>query len=452
MTQKFPNDRLPHPPLASPYSLRANVPIPATQQTTVIPSTDKEILRRLAGELAAAASLPVHKEKAKLWTNLNDLKSVRPMVCIYQIPWHEMNVDDELTLCCSDPWAKSQEEHLRRTLYQWKHSPADMILDDYLACPLVIHNTGFGIEEEVDIVRTAEKNEVYSRHFHIQITEEKDLSKIQLPVVTYDEIATEENYRKMCDVYGGIMAVRKEGIKHIWYTPWDNLVRWWGLEEAMIDLIDRPELVHEAVARCAASMHSGLDQMEKLNLLSFGANNTYVGSGGYGYASELPAPDFNSPGVRAMNNWGCSNAQILCQVSPEMHWEFALKHDIPWLERWGLNYYGCCEPLDFKIDILRRIPRLRKISMNYLINLERAVKNVGSDYVFSYKPNPAFMAEDRWRPETVHRELTELLEKARDCGCHVEIIMKDISTVRNQPQRLWEWERIAMEIVEDFAR
>lgn len=416
-----------------------------------LPSSDKEILRRLAGELAVAAALPVHKEKAGLWTRLNDLQSARPMVWINEIPWHEMNVDNELTLRCTDPWAMSQEENLRRTIYQWRHLPADMILDDYLACPLAIHNTGFGIEEEVDIVRTAEKNDVYSRHFHIQIRDEKDLSKIRLPVVAFDEAATEENYRKMCDVYGDIMEVRKEGIKHIWYTPWDNLVRWWGIEEAMFDLVDRPELVHEAVARCAASMHSGLDQMEKLNLLAPGANNTRVGSGGYGYASGLPGPDFDSHCVRPINNWGCSNAQILCQVSPEMHWEFALKNDIPWLERWGLNYYGCCEPLDFKIDILRRIPRLRKISMNYLINMDRAVKNVGPDYVFSYKPNPASMAGDHWHPESVRRELTNLLEKARDCGCHVEILMKDISTVRNQPQRLWEWGRIAMETAGHFG-
>lgn len=397
-----------------------------------------------------AAALSVHKEKAALWTRLNDLKSVRPMVWITEIPWHEIT-DDEMTLRCTDPWALLQEERLRRTLYQWNHFPADMILDEYLECPLVIHNTEFGIEEDVDIVRTAEKNNIYSRHFHIQIAEEKDLSKIKLPVVTHDEAATEENYRKMLDVYDGIIEVRKVGIKHIWYTPWDNLIRWWGLQEAMMDLIDRPELVNEAVSRCAASMHSGLDQMEKLNLLAFGANNTRVGSGGYGYASELPEPKSGTTGVRAIQNWGCSNAQILCQVSPEMHWEFALRHDITWLERWGLNYYGCCEPLDFKIDILRRIPRLRKISMNYLINLDRAVKNVGADYAFSYKPHPGLLAEDRWRPEAIRKELTELLEKARDHGCHVEIILKDISTIRSQPQRLWEWERIAMETVNGFT-
>ena len=46
----------------------------------------------------AVAALPVHREKAGLWRKLNDLQSARPMVWINEIPWHEMNVDDELTL------------------------------------------------------------------------------------------------------------------------------------------------------------------------------------------------------------------------------------------------------------------------------------------------------------------------------------------------------------------
>ena len=43
----------------------------------------------------------------------------------------------------------------------------------------------------------------------------------------------------------------------------------------------------------------------------------------------------------------------------------------------------------------------------------------------------------------------DFLEAAR--GCHVELIMKDISTVRYQPQRLWEWAAIAMEVVQAYA-
>ena len=88
---------------------------------------DKDVLRRLAEELAPIAALPVHQEQARLWQKLNDLESERPMVWINEIPWHEMNVDDELTLLTEHPWARDQERELRRTLYQWRHLPGDMI-------------------------------------------------------------------------------------------------------------------------------------------------------------------------------------------------------------------------------------------------------------------------------------------------------------------------------------
>jgi hypothetical protein len=312
-----------------------------------------------------------------------------------------------------------------------------------------MHRTGFGIREDVDVVRTDEANSVVSRHFHRQIVEPKDVEKIKMPIITHDAAATEARFQLMQEIYGGVLPVRKQGVKQIWYTPWDNLIRWWGVQDAMVDLVDRPEMVHEAVARCAASMNAGLDQLERLNLLSLGADNTRVGSGGYGYCSALTEAKVDPAHVHPMDNWGCSNAQIFSEVSPEMHWEFALRHDLPWLERWGLNYYGCCEPLDFKMDILRRIPRLRKISMNYRIKLDRAVAAVGDQYVFSYKPNPAVFAGDEWRPDAARAELQEVLQKTR--GMHVEIIMKDISTVRYEPRRLWEWSRLAMEMAERAA-
>jgi len=192
-----------------------------------------------------------------------------------------------------------------------------------------------------------------------------------------------------------------------------------------------------------------LDQWEELNLLSSNINNSRVGSGGYAYTTGLPPDDCDPGRLRPRDIWGCATAQIFSEVSPEMHWEFALEHEVRWLERWGLTYYGCCEPLDLKMDILRRVPNLRKVSMSAWINVDRAVEKVGADYVFSHKPNPAILAEDNWRPEVARDNLREVLEKAR--GCRIEIILKDISTVRNDPRRLWEWETIAMEVADEFA-
>ncbi|MFI5378862.1 MAG: hypothetical protein ACHRHE_06180 [Tepidisphaerales bacterium] len=424
---------------------------PAPAEPIRLKDADKTVLRRLAEDVARIAAMPVHREKAELWRRLNDLRSVRPMVWINEIPWHEMDVDGELKLRSEHSWARDQERDLRKLLYQWRHMPGDMIVSGYLACPLAVHSTDFGIMEQVDIVRTDAASDIVSRHFHKQIHDFPDLEKIRMPVVTHDQQATEYRFQAMCDVYGNIMPVKKVGQTHIWYTPWDYLIRWWGIEEAMLDMYERPDLVNAGVERMVDAWMTELNQFEALNALALDCNNTRIGSGGYGYVSDLPGADFDASHVTPHNMWGCSNAQIFSEVSPEFHCEFALRHDLRWLARWGLTYYGCCEPLDGKLEILRRIPNLRKISTSPWCKPERAIKAIGADYVISRKPTPAIFAEDPWNPERARQDIRNFLELTQG-GCHVELIMKDISTVRRQPQRLWEWSRIATEEAEAFAR
>ena len=420
---------------------------PAVVEEIRLHARDKAVLRALAGEVAEIAALPVHEEKAALWRRLNDLDSARPMVWVNEICWNEMNVGDELTLRTRHPWAQDQERGLRRLLYQWRHLPGDMIVDGFLTCPLAIHSTDFGIIEDVDTIKMDETSDICSRHFKILIKEPEDIQKIRMPVVTHDEKATEIRYQAMCEVYDGIMPVRKSGQTHIWFTPWDYLIRWWGVQEAMLDIIARPDMVHAAVDRMVDAWMAELDQFVEQNLLSLDCNNTRVGSGGYGYVSALPGPRFEPEHVKPHNMWGCSNAQIFSDVSPDMHWAFAVEHDLRWLTRWGLTYYGCCEPLDGKIDMLRRIPNLRKISVSPWCNPERAVNEIGRDYVISHKPNPAILAETQWDPVQARRNIRAFLDAAGG-QCHVELIMKDVSTVRYHPQRLWEWTALAMEEAE----
>ena len=420
---------------------------PPIVEEILLKQADIDILRTLAEELAQAADASIHKEKAERWKRLNDLDSVRPMVWINEIPWHEMNVDDELTLRTEHPWARDQERELRQTLYQWKHLPADMVLNNFITCPLAIHSTDFGIIEDVDIVKMDASSDIVSRHFNIQIKEPEDIAKIKMPVVTHSAEATAIRYEKMQEVFGDIMPVKKMGQTHIWFTPWDYLIRWWGVQEALMDLVMRPDMVHEAVDRMVDAWMVELDQFEEQNLLALDCNNTRIGSGGYGYCSALPGSEYNPEHVKPHNMWGCSNAQAFSAVSPEMHWEFAIEHDMRWLKRWGLTYYGCCEPLDNKMDVLHRIPNLRKISVSPWCNTKKVVEAVGNDYVVSHKPNPAIFAEAQWDPSQARKNIRDFLDIAAD-NCHIELIMKDISTVCYEPKRLWEWAAIAMEEVE----
>ncbi len=423
---------------------------PETAEDIVLEQFEIDILKRLAEEWAHISNLPIHKEKAQLWQKLNDLKSERPMLWINEIPWHEINYNNELSLQCKNKWAKSQEDLMRKTIYQWKHMPGDMIINPWLDCPLSIHSTDFGIIEDVDLAVTDSTNDVVSRHFNIQIRSIDDLEKIQMPVITHNKKATENRFQIMKEIFGDIIPVKKQGQTHIWYTPWDYLIRWWGVQEAMMDLIMRPEMVHAFYEKMVQAWMAELDQFVNQNLLSLDNNNTRIGSGGYGHSEEMPGDNFDPDWVKPQNMWGCSNAQIFSDVSPEMHWEFAIEHDLKWLERWNMTYYGCCEPLAGKAHLLKKIPNLRKVSCSPWNNTKEAINELGNDYVISRKPSPAIFATRSFDSNQARKEIREFLVQTEG-NCHVEMIMKDISTVKYDPQRLWDWESICMEELMNYS-
>ena len=94
-------------------------PVVPEEKEIVLSRGDKDILRRLGGRIAEISGDKINEINARNWTLLNDKKSVKPMVWINEVPWHEMNVNEELTVRCTHPWARNLEETLRRTIFQW---------------------------------------------------------------------------------------------------------------------------------------------------------------------------------------------------------------------------------------------------------------------------------------------------------------------------------------------
>ena len=409
---------------------------------------DREVLRDLAEKIANIAVLPIHNEKIKMWKEVNSLKSKRPMVWITAIPWHEMEVEDELKLKATNEFCRKIEMEMRRTIYRWKHMRVDMVIEPKIGCPLIINNSGFSIEENADIVKGDSDSNICSRHYNIQIKDEDDIQKIKMPKISYDEDATEQNYQIMSEIFNGILEVEKYSslAPDFLFEPWDKLITWLGVQEGLTAMVLRPEFIHKCMERLMQAYNSMLDQYEKLNLLTLNNGNYMTGMAGLGYTDELPQSDFNPKKVKAADLWGSSRDQIFTSVSPQMHEEFAINYELSWLKRFGLTYYGCCEALHDRIDILKKIPNLRKISISPFANLEEAVLQIGDSYVTSCKPNSLVLAAESWDPEMARRDLINILEKTK--GCHVEIIMKTISTVRYQPQRLWEWAKIADEVIQ----
>jgi hypothetical protein len=410
---------------------------------------DKQILRQLGERKAEIALLAIQQERKEMWTRVNRVEPVKPLIWFDDICWNEMNVDDELTLQTKDRFCRRIERRIRREIYRWEHIQGDTVVEPVVYGYPVVRDTGFGIEMNIDRVQRENPKGIQSVHFNPVIKDEGDIEKIRLPEVTYDKSMTEEYHQALEDIFDGIIAVERSGIPGFWFAPWDEIVMWTGIQEALMDLAVRPDYIHKLIDRVMEAHLHRLDQYETLNLLSPNNLNVRIGSGAYGYTDQLPGEAFDERRVRASDLWGCSTAQIFVGVSPQMHWEFALQYEIRWLARFGLSYYGCCEPLHDRIGYLRKIPNLRKISMSPWANIEEAKENGADNFVLSIKPSPAILARDKWDLDLARKDLSEKLDQAK--GCAVEVIMKDISTVRNEPKRLWEWAEMASRLSERYS-
>jgi hypothetical protein len=403
---------------------------------------DRNGLRALAAQVAEIAALPVHAETIGLWKALNSLKPVRPMVSIDQVCWHEMDVDGELTLRCEDPFCRRLETGLRRTLYRWRHMRADMVVEPFVRVRKAIRSTGFGYERVDDQAVGDPANDVVGHYYHDQIQTDEDIERIHAPEMSLDEAATARAEERARGIFDGLLGVRMEGDFPV-YAPFDIIVQWHNPEQTLLDLVERPEFLHRMAARLTQCHLEMLDQMEGKGLLGSGQDLIHCTGA---FTDELPAPGFDESRPRAKDIWTFGMSQIFAAVSPAMHEAFELPRLNPWFERFGLGYYGCCEPLDRKTEMVRKIPNVRKVSMSPWVDVERGAAGLAGDFVFSRKPSPAFLAWDDWNPEAVERDLRATYDACARHNCPLELILKDISTVRYQPQRLWEWSEIAMRV------
>ncbi len=410
-----------------------------------ITGKDREILKQLASQVAKIAENPIHAENAKLWTRHNDLKSTRPMVLAFpEGAWREMMPHSDLK--CEKNAAKNIERGFRRQVYYSKHLQDDNPIENVFNVDIRTHITGHGLETK----QTHSEQGTGADHYETVINSMDDIEKMKMPEVTVDWEESKRELEFYQNLFGDILDVRQTGSCRSWFAPIDDYAKLRGLDTIYYDMIDCPELIHEFCKRLIDGMIYQCKELEKQGALTLNLRNQYAGSGGNCYTNDLPSAGFDGKHVRTKDFWGFATAQMFSEVSPEMHEEFALTHEKRFLELFGLNCYGCCEPLHNKLDlIIKHIPRLRRVSISPWADIEKSAEILQDKYIYSWKPNPAILAGETFKPDVIRNEIRDFCEKTK--GCVTEIIMKDTHTIKNEPQRLWEWVKIAKEVTAEFA-
>ena len=401
---------------------------------------DKETLRALASRYMTYALSDKNNEKRELWRKLNDMNMQKPMISIEQMPWSELDVDGSLVCTVENPYFRGIEGALRRYIYKWEHMPADMVLNPYISLPRPIINPGFGIDKEVKDPEAASKN-AKSHLFVDQLAEMEDVEKIVAPKISLDREAEADILATAKDIFDGIAPVKLAGAR-LHGGLWDFISFWKGVENCYIDLYDRPELIHAIMDRLTNAFISQVEQMNTLGLHDVTANICHCS---YTFSDRLPTADCNFEHPTSHDTWVMSMAQIFTSVSPSINEEFEVPYMSKIFSYFGAVYYGCCERLDDRIHIIDRMPNIRKISCSPWSDRDHFAEVLPKKYIMSNKPTPALLAHDTFDEELVRADLRHTISAAKKNGIGLELLLKDISTVRNDPQRLWRWSEIALE-------
>lgn len=402
---------------------------------------DRSILRRLACQVADLAARSIEDEKRQLWYEHNALKPTRPLIfCDPEYGWNEIITQDQIE--CRGELARHWETALRKEIFWGAEMCDDRVIEPQFIISHVFDESDWGMHET--IIGGADGG---SYIWESPLLSYADLNKLRFPTITVDYAATERLMQLADDTLGDILPTR---LKTTWWWTMGmtrTLVNLRGLGQIMFDMYDHPDELHRLMAFLRDGHLAKLDHLEENNLLSLNNDGAYVGSGGFGWTNELPGPDFDGR-VRTRDMWGFTESQETVGVSPEMFAEFIFPYQLPIQERFGLNYYGCCEPLDARWQIIKEIPNLRRVSVSPWADIAGMAENLEDQYIFSMKPNPAELAMTSFDEDRIRTGLRQVLQKTRQC--RVEVIMKDNHTIGGDPQRVVRWVQIAREEAESF--
>ena len=405
---------------------------------------DQSVLRALAAEVAELASGPREQEKQRLWLLHNRLGRTRPLIfCSPESAWHEIISGD--TLLCKASLAREWERRLRQQVFYARRMEDDYTLLPYFEIAHVHDEPDWGLAEQ-RVGGTQAKDEHTSAYNWIApVRCAEDLERLHSPVLRVDFAATEYLAALAGDVFGDLLPIQ---IRTRWWWTLGMtciLANLRGLEQIMYDMVDAPALLHRLMSILRDGTMAMITALDDARLLSLNNDATYVGSGALGWSDELPQPDFAGH-VRPRDLWGFAESQETVGVSPRMFEQFVLPYQTPILERFGLNGYGCCEPLDTRWQLVQRLPRLRRVSVSPWSDRAKMAANLEDRYIYSLKPNPADLATATLDTDRMRTDMRRDLESAR--GCCIEIVMQDNLTVRNDAERLVWWVRMVRDEVD----
>lgn len=400
---------------------------------------NRQLLFRLASEVAQIAATPENKLKKKQWIEHNAMRDNTPMILAFM----EKSFDEVVppdSLMIEDPFLRSVERDLKQRLYHAKHLKDDTVFETVYRMRAV-YNDHF--DWGMNPVKKRSNQDDGSYAIVPCITSEEDVARMKSldHDWVFDDAETLRRLELLDELFGKVLPVRPT-IPFYTSSLVFQLVPLYGLEELMVDLILEPERIHDIMGFMCDSLLNTFRKMEKENRIISNNTGIFLPSGSFGFSDELKDEDEGS--FRLSDLWGFADTQEFTEVSARMWREFVLPYQKKLLSEFGLVYYGCCEKMDQKLDDILTIPNLRKVSISPWSDIHIAEEKIQRKAIYCRKVNPSDVIYC-YDENAIRAEMKELKEVSNKC--FTEVVLKDLHTCNHHPEHITRWIEIARSVL-----
>jgi len=424
----------------------------------MISNDDRNAIRELAARWMERASLPVMRERKRLWKAVHDLKPERPVI-LFETDWIEGFVG-EGEILCRDPFLRSIEKNMRIKLRQAEELDDDIVFEPYYRLGWRMKFSDYGVPVEIHGATRPQESMAYS--FSFPIAAPGDVDKLKRRSIAVDRTESIRRKEILEDVAGDILPIKLGNFDPFAYEfdvgeygdlgfngnfffglTW-QVYRFIGNQGLLYWVYDAPDAIHKLMSYMLDDRIALFEYFEREGLLDRNTDNQMAGPRMYGYVSDLPEPSGQGK-VVLKDLWGWAESQESASISPAMYKEFVLPYLAKLSERFGLVYYGCCERVDDRLEaIVEAIPNLRSVSVSGWSNLRKTAEILRNKYVYSRKPIPAHLSGPRPNWDLVEKDLKDTRAAAKDCN--LEILFRDVYTIAGDRPRLRKWVDMAKSI------
>lgn len=326
--------------------------------------------------------------------------------------------------------ARQVESFFKYWLFMFYECGDDRPLRKYYSVDAVLNGLPiYGVGSE----QTESNIEGGAYHIDAVIHDSKDFKSIKKPCLTINDAKTKLKLEQVNELIDGRIEVdlcKGPFLRGFNADISQQLGYLMGIENFMLFPLMYSDDMHNLLSRMRDGVFESLKQNERDGNVSQSASFNQSEP----YFDDIPDPIANKHGCKLKSLAAFFAAQEYTSVSPKQFEEFLLQYQRPIMELYGHVTYGCCENLTDKIEALRTVKSLHTIAVTPSADVQSCAKQIGKDYVISWRPNPTDTVSTGFDV----KKIRELLHREMDylSGTFAHLMLKDVETVAGEPDRI----------------